>query len=86
MRSLPEIEVGGYILNATAEHAGGAIVEVTVKCGDDSITRKLNHQGSHDHSEAQFEKDVNDFAGRLALELAAKMRSTELARNFAANS
>jgi hypothetical protein len=83
MKILPTIIIGTYAVEASAQHSDGSVLDVTVRSGEESITRKLNHQGTHDHSEQQFEKDVNDFAAKLAVELAARMRSSELARKFA---
>jgi hypothetical protein len=85
MKQLPEITIGKYTFEASAEHTGGTVLNVTVKCGIDSLTRKMNDQGQHDRTEAQFEESVNDFALTLAKELGAKIRSTELAKKFASN-
>jgi hypothetical protein len=82
MKTLPAITIGNRTFEASAEHDQRSVVAVTVKCGEDSITRKLNHQGTYDHTPEQFEKDVNDFAARLAGELASSIRSCELAENF----
>jgi hypothetical protein len=87
VKTLAPIIVGKYTFQATAEHVGDAVVAVTVKLPyrdrPASLTRKMNHQGTHNHTVEQFEKDVNDFAARLAAELAGRIRSSELAANFA---
>lgn len=82
MKNLPLIKCGQYEVAASAEHAGDGAIDITVRCLGKELTRRLNHQGSHDHSEDQFQKDVNDFAARLAEELAGKIRSMELAGRF----
>lgn len=82
MKTLPDVAIGNRNFKVTAAHAGGSVISVTVKCGEDALTGKLNHQGTHDHSEEQFDKDVADFAQRLAGELANSLRSRELAEKF----
>ena len=85
MKTLDPITVGNYKLEVFADHVGGAVVEVTVNCDGHSLARRMNHQGSHDHTEAQFFGDIEDFAKRLAGELAGKIRSAELASKLASS-
>lgn len=82
MKTLAPVIVGTYTFRVGVEHAGGSQIKVTVTCDTMHLTGTLNHQGKHDHPESQFEKDVNDFALRLATELAGTLRSTELAKKF----
>lgn len=84
MKHLPEIKVGAHTYAAFAERDRDNVLKITVICGEDRLSGMLAHQGSYTHSEEQFEKDVNDFARRLAEELAGRLRSEELARKFAA--
>ena len=57
---------------------------LTVKVwnGTDALAGKMTCMGGHDYSVEQFEKDINDFAARLAGELAGKIHTHELAQNF----
>jgi hypothetical protein len=83
MRHLPLVTVGTYQIEAQAESIGGGVIEVTVRSADKFLIGRVAHQGKHDHTPEQFEKDINDFAARLAKELAGRIRSEELATNFA---
>jgi hypothetical protein len=82
MKSLPAIKIGKYSFEASAELDRDHVLMVMVKSGEESISRRLVHQGKHDHGEKQFEKDVSEFATVLANELAGKLRSKELAASF----
>lgn len=83
MKHLPSITIGKYEIEAFAEHVGGGVTEVTVQRGDLFLTGRTSHQGRHDHTPEQFESGIRDFAAGLAFELAGKIRSEELAANFA---
>jgi len=85
MRHLAPFKVGQYEFKAYAEHVGGGVTEVTVCCDDRELCLcgRVAHQGKHDHTPEQFEKDITHFAHRLAEELAGTLRSQELAANFA---
>jgi membrane-bound ClpP family serine protease len=83
MKTISPITIGSYSFDVSVEHFAGNVLEVTVKRGTDSMTRKLVHQAAHDYAEAAFENDVIQFATKRATELAGKIRSTELAKKFA---
>lgn len=82
MKQLEPVTIGKNAFAISTEHSGGTALRITAKCGEDELSGMMSCQGRHDHSEEQFEKDVNDFAARLATELAGKIRSRELARKF----
>jgi hypothetical protein len=84
MKTLPSITRGKYDFEVDVAHiaATEVIIRVTIKCGDDTLSGHMNHRGSHDYSEEQFAKDVNNFAQRLVDELAGTIRSRELAAKF----
>lgn len=85
MRNLQPITVGKYQLSITTEHVGGHVVAVTVGYGDEyHLTGRMADQGAHDRTEEQFAADVQEFAQRLATELAGRIRSVELAKKFTA--
>lgn len=85
MKKLPQVTVGAYVFDCTAEVVDDGIVFVTARsCADpkDAIGRKMNHMGPHDHPAEQFEIDVLRFAAKIAAELAGKMRSRDLAKAY----
>jgi|HubBroStandDraft_6_1064221.scaffolds.fasta_scaffold220552_3 hypothetical protein len=82
MKKLRPITIGKYTFEVSAEHIQDEIIQVTVTCGKDSIARNNNHQGTHDHTDEQFDKDIDDFVMKIATELAGKIRSRELAQKF----
>jgi hypothetical protein len=83
MKQLSPITVGAYTFTASAKAEGNeGVVSITVTCGADAMTRKMNHAGAHDATPEQFEKDVIRAAEKIATELAGRIRSRELARNF----
>ena len=84
MKTLQPMSVGDKVFTVTANQPDpdGSVLEVTVRHGKHSLCRKMNHQGKHDHSEEQYERDVNQFATYLAHELAGRLRGAELGKKF----
>jgi hypothetical protein len=84
MKNLPNIARGDRDFEIEVAHiaATEVTIRVVVRCGEYSLTGHLTHQGTHDYTEEQFERDVNAFAQRLVDELAGKIRSRELAARF----
>lgn len=85
MKNLSEISIGEFKFTSSAQHFGGPVTEVTVKSASDpsqSLSGKLTHLGSHEYTLEELERDINAFAERLARDLAAKIKNTELARKF----
>lgn len=82
MKILGPITVGEYSVLVTVEESGPHCLLFRASCGELSCTLKLNPQCEHDHSDEQWDKDMQEAALRVAHECAGKCRAADLRDNF----
>ena len=80
MKQLTPITIGGYTINVTIkpERNDNASILFTATCNGMTAKSRLDPQGKADHSEDQFQKDIQERANLLAEELAGKLRAKDL--------
>jgi hypothetical protein len=78
MKTLSPITVGEYTVSITIEDHGQQSLLFTATCGETKWTGSMTLDVQHDHSIEQFQKDVADFANRMANEAAGREHGRKL--------
>lgn len=84
MKTLAPITVGTYTVAVTAEAAGTHQVLLKATCSGQTAEHKICPQCPHDHTDAQYAKDLQNAANLVATECAGKARAADLRTKFLA--
>lgn len=82
MKTLAPIIIGEHSVTVTIEDHGHDAILFTATCGGTKLQGAMTCAWKHDHSAEQVQKDVSDFAHRLAEEAAGKEQTAKLKANL----